>query len=57
VYKDGADWKSVENAGSWPVEKDRYNRVIFKPVTSTAFRLEVNFQDKFSAGVQRWRVK
>ena len=57
LYKDGADWKPVENSGAWPVEKDRYNRVSFKPVTTSALRLEVNFQPNFSAGVQRWKVK
>ena len=56
LYKDGADWKPVENA-AWPVEKDRYNKVTFKPVTTSALRLEVTFQPTFSAGVQRWRVK
>jgi DUF1680 family protein len=57
LYKDGAGWKPVENAGAWGVEKDRYNRVSFKPVTTSALRLEVNFQPDYSAGVQRWKVK
>ena len=57
LYKDGADWKPVENPAAWPVEKDRYNKVSFKPVTTSSLRLEVNFQPNFSAGVQRWRAK
>ena len=32
LYKDGADCKPVENSGAWGVEKDRYNKVSFKPV-------------------------
>ncbi len=57
LYKDGADWKPVENSGAWGIEKDRYNKVSFKPVSTSALRLEVNFQPNFAAGVQRWRVK
>ena len=57
LYRDGSDWKPVEHAGAWPVEKDKFNPVTFKPVTTTALRLEVNFQPSYSAGVQRWRLK
>jgi hypothetical protein len=39
------------------VERDKFNQVSFKAVTTTALRLEVNFQATFSAGVQRWRVR
>jgi len=59
LYKDGADWKPLANsgAGAWAVDKDRYNKVSFKPVSTSALRLEVNFQPNVAAGVQRWRVK
>jgi hypothetical protein len=57
LYKDGDAWKAVENAGAWAVERDKFNQVSFKAVTTTALRLEVNFQATFSAGVQRWRVR
>jgi hypothetical protein len=39
------------------VERDKFNRVSFAAVSTTALRLEVSFQATFSAGVQRWRVK
>jgi hypothetical protein len=57
LYRDGSEWKPVQNAGAWGVERDRFNHVSFSSVTTTALRLEVNFQATFSAGVQRWRVK
>jgi uncharacterized protein len=57
LYKDGDQWKPVETAEQWGVEKNRYNTIAFKTVTTTGLRLEVDFQDGFSAGVQRWRVK
>jgi uncharacterized protein len=57
LYKDGAEWKPVEAIGAYGVEKDRYNRVAFKPVTTGGLRLEVTMQPQWSAGVQEWKVK
>ena len=57
LYKSGGEWKPVEAAGSYPVEKDRYNQVTFKPVTTDAMRLEVTMQPQWSAGLQEWKVK
>jgi DUF1680 family protein len=56
LYKDGDQWKPVEN-DSYGVDKDRYNRVNFKPVVTTALRLEVTMQPNWSAGIQEWKVK
>ena len=41
VYKNGNAWKPVDGAAAFTVEKDRFNRVTFKPVTTTAVRIEV----------------
>jgi hypothetical protein len=57
LYKVGEEWRPVEPAGAYGVEKDRYNRVSFKPVTTTALRLEVTMQPNWSAGIQEWKVK
>ena len=57
LYKDGSDWKPVENDGSYGSEKDRYNRIAFKRVTTGALRLEVTMQPNWSAGIQEWKVK
>jgi DUF1680 family protein len=57
LYRDGAAWKPVEATDPYRVEKDRYNKIVFAPVTTTALRLEVAMQPGFAAGVQRWRVK
>jgi DUF1680 family protein len=56
-YRDGNEWRLVETAESYGVEKDRYNRVTFKSVSTTALRLEVTLQEGWSAGIQEWRVK
>lgn len=41
VYKEGDQWKPVATHQAYGVEKDKFNRVTFDPVTTTAVRLEV----------------
>ena len=57
LYKEGADWKPVEAAGEYRVARDAYNTIRFKPVTTSALRLELVMQPGVSAGVQEWKVK
>jgi hypothetical protein len=57
LYKVGDEWKPVEAEGPYGVEKDRYNRVTFKPVTTTGLRLEIIMQQNWSAGIHEWKVK
>ena len=57
LYKSGNEWKPVDALSPYGIEKDRFNRVSFKPVTTTALRLEVNMQKTWSAGIHEWKVK
>jgi uncharacterized protein len=57
LYKDGGEWKTVASNGAYGIEKDRYNKISFKAVTTTALRLEVTLQPEWSAGIQEWTVK
>jgi DUF1680 family protein len=57
LYRDGAGWKPVETASAYGIEKDRYNRIEFKPVTTNGLRLEVTLQPQWSAGIQEWKVR
>jgi DUF1680 family protein len=57
LYKDGDQWKPVENRENYGVEKDRYNKITFNPVTTTALRLEVTLQPTWSAGIQEWKAR
>jgi hypothetical protein len=57
LYKDGVEWKEVKNASGYGVEVDKFNLVAFEPVKTTAMRLEVQCQDRRSAGVYEWRIK
>jgi uncharacterized protein len=51
------EWKPVETSGQYGVARDAYNTVRFKPVTTSALRLELVMQPGVSAGVQEWKVK
>ena len=57
LYKDGEDWKPVETTDPFGASKDAWNKVTFKPVTTTALRLEVVMKAGVSAGLQEWKVK
>ena len=57
LYKDGEQWKPVESLQPYGRDKDRYNTVTFKPLRTTALRLEVTLQPNWSAGIQEWQVK
>jgi DUF1680 family protein len=57
LYKAGDEWRPVETAGALGVARDGWNTVAFTPVTTTALRIEVVMQPRFSAGVQEWTVK
>lgn len=57
LYKDGTAWKPVPTRDAYGVVRDRFNRVTFPAVKTTAVRLEVTLQPEFSAGIQEWTVK
>ena len=56
LYKDGDTWKPVEGA-TFGVARDAWNTVTFKPVTTSALRIELTMQPDVSAGLQEWKVK
>jgi uncharacterized protein len=57
LYRDGDQWKPVESSSSYGVEKDKYNKLTFQPVTTSALRLEVTMQPNWSAGITEWKIK
>jgi hypothetical protein len=56
LFKDGDQWKPVETADAYGVDKDKYNKIEFKPVMTAGLRLEVKMQPGWSAGIQEWTV-
>ena len=72
LYRDGEKFIPVANKEPYAVKSDRFNRVAFKPVRTTALRIEATLQDayvetylagkdeqpkKMSAGILEWRVE
>ncbi len=57
LFLEGEEWRPVENLDPYGTAKDIYNRVRFTPVRTTALKIEVQLPEKFSTGIQEWRVK
>jgi len=45
-------FEPVKNASPYGLEKDGFNTVAFEPVKTTALKIEIKLQEKWSAGVQ-----
>lgn len=57
LYRDAeGTWREVESASTYGVEKDKYNRVDFTPVTTTALKISAKLQPGESGGVLEWKV-
>jgi hypothetical protein len=56
IYRDGETWREVQEASGYGVRKHRFNRVTFKPVTTTQVRLIADLQPDYSGGILEWRV-
>jgi uncharacterized protein len=57
LYKDGDAWKPVEALTPYGTARNAWNKVSFKPVMTSALRIQLVMQPDVSAGVQEWRVK
>jgi hypothetical protein len=57
LYRDGDHWRRVEATDSYDTRTNRFNRVTFEPVTTTAVRIEARLEEGFSAGVLEWVVE
>jgi hypothetical protein len=57
LYRDGKDWKPVLEPTEYRVAKDQFCEVKFRPVRTSALRLEVQLDKDYSGGILEWRVK
>jgi len=60
LYKDGDEWKAVENFSGYGIEKDQFNTVTFTPVKTKELKLEFQCQNKggrYAAGLYEWRIE
>ena len=55
-YKAGDQWKEVEQPSKYTVDKDKYNSVDFKPVTTTGLKIAAQLQQGESGGIIEWKV-
>jgi hypothetical protein len=59
LWLDGKEWRPVklEPGSTYGTERDRFNKVVFEPVTAREVRLEVKLRPNYSGGVLRWAVR
>ncbi|MBN2023264.1 MAG: glycoside hydrolase family 127 protein [Pirellulales bacterium] len=57
LYHNGDAWKPVQTADAYTTALDRYNRVTFAPVETTAVRLEIQLAAPWSGGVLEWKIE
>lgn len=56
-YLDGQGaWHDVAGASGFTAQPDRYNHVTFKPVMTSALRIDLESRPSFSSGVLEWQV-
>jgi hypothetical protein len=46
------EFKPVNNTGPYGTEKDKFNKVEFKPIKTNGIKIEIMLQDRWAAGVQ-----
>ena len=56
-YKTGSQWKPVESTTPPGTVLNQYNRITFKPVTTTELRIEARLKEGFSAGILEWKME
>jgi hypothetical protein len=56
-YKSGGTWLPLGRPEDFSVNRDRWNRVDFSPVETTALRVETQLQPNYSGGILEWTVK
>jgi uncharacterized protein len=56
-YKSNGEWIPVTNTSSYEIAKDAYNSVQFKPITTTALKLEVQLPVDNATGIHEWIVE
>ena len=56
-YLTGGVWRPVEPIGSYTITRDAWDTLRFRPVTTTALRLNVRLPERHSSGVHEWVVK
>jgi len=56
LYWDGIGWQPASETADYGLARDQFNRVSFRPVVTTALRIEAQLRPRQSAGIVEWRV-
>jgi hypothetical protein len=56
LWKQGAQWMPVAQPTEYGTRADAYNRVSFRPIETTALRIQVQLQPGFSSGILEWKI-
>lgn len=56
-YKKGNEWVPVKNTTDYELAKDKYNKVTFEPITTTALRMVVQLPKNDASGIHEWVVE
>lgn len=56
-YRDGNDWKSVENPSAYGLALDQFNEVTFAKIKTMALRINVQLAPGWSGGIYEWEVE
>ena len=56
LCKVGSEWVSVDGNSQFRTDMDKFNIVNFKPMVTTAIRIEVQLQPGWSGGLLKWVV-
>ena len=57
LYKDDKRWKEVDVFDPYLTDKDKYVKVRFSPVKTSALKLEIKIQEGVSTGIHEWKVR
>ncbi len=57
LYLENGEWRPVRTEGTYAVERDAWNRVVFETVRTWAVRLEVVSQEGWAGGIHEWRIE
>ncbi len=56
LYEKDGNWYPVRNTSDYKIEKDKYNKIEFEPVVTTALKLEVQLPENYATGIHEWVV-
>ena len=57
MVSDGKKWREVSVHGEYGTAQNKFNTVMFDPVTCKSIRIEAQLKDGFSGGILEWEVR